>query len=103
VSGDTTEPGATEPDTTDPGATEPGATTVLPDGDHDVFIIDASPVDDAPPGTWVLDMTVVAGAYKGEVVSVRATNLSGAEFDLIGMPGTLSVDAGRPSVRIDLL
>jgi hypothetical protein len=73
---------------------------VLPDGDHDVFVVDATAVDDTPEA-WILELTVVSGPHKGEVVTVRANNLTGSEFDLLGMPGTLTVRDGQPSMRID--
>lgn len=76
-------------------------TGVLPDGDHDVFVVDATAQADGTPGAWVLELTVVSGPHRGEVVSVRATGLAGSEFDLIGMPGTLTVQDGQPAVRID--
>jgi hypothetical protein len=75
---------------------------MLADGIHDVFVVDVSPdPDDPTPGTWLLDLTVLAGDHKGEVVTVRATGLAGGEFDLLGMPGTLTVVDGQPRVRID--
>jgi hypothetical protein len=74
---------------------------VLPDGTHDVFVIDATAVDGAPDGTWILELTVVSGPHKGEVVSVRSANLDGSEFDLIGLPGTLVVEGGAPTVQLE--
>jgi hypothetical protein len=88
--------------------------TVLPDGVHDVLIIDATPdtsdSSDIHAGggqaeprnqTWVLDLAIVAGPHKGEVVSVRANNLEGDDVDLMGMPATLTVTDGQPAVRVD--
>lgn len=76
--------------------------TVLPDGEHDVFVIDATADPGSDPDTvWLLDLTIVSGPHKGEVVTVRASNLDGDEFDLMGMPATLTVTDGTPTVRID--
>lgn len=97
--------------------------SVLPDGEHDVFVIDATPArprpdstssddtgsaspnsvssSDGPGQAWMLDLTIVSGPHKGEVVTVRAEHLDGDEFDLMGMPATLTVSDGRPTVRID--
>ena len=36
-----------------------------------------------------LDVTILAGAHKGEVVSVRADGLGVDPLDCLGMPGTL--------------
>jgi hypothetical protein len=71
---------------------------VIDDGRYDVFVVDAVPVESA---AWTLDLTILAGPHKGEVVTVTAVGLGGSEFDLIGMPGTLTVENGRPSFRID--
>ena len=74
---------------------------LLADGTYDVFVVDAT-VDDTGDGRTVeLDLTITVGAHKGEVVTVRADGLRGEEFDLIGMPGTLTVTDGRPHVAID--
>jgi hypothetical protein len=86
---------------------------MLEDGRYDVFIVDATADDataddgaavDRPDGDgsrWVLELTVLAGAHRGEVVTVRAAGLRGGEADLIGMPGTLTVVNGEPSLRVD--
>lgn len=72
---------------------------MVPDGTYDVFIVDVDELDDGPG--WRLELTILAGDHKGEVVSINAANLEGDEFDLIGMPGTLTVADGAPSFRID--
>jgi hypothetical protein len=75
---------------------------VLGDGAYDVFVVDATRVDlDGEDPTWRLDLTILAGDHKGEVVTLDATGLDGSEFDLIGMPGTLTVAEGEPSFHID--
>lgn len=75
---------------------------VLADGTYDVFVVDATPQEAGErPTAWVLELTVVAGEHKGEVLSIGATGLPAAEFDLIGMPGTLTVTDGRLSFVVD--
>jgi len=77
---------------------------LLADGTYDVFIIDATVDTAAVEGTTRvvhLDLTVVAGERKGEVVSVVAAGLDGEDFELLGMPGTLVVTDGRPEFRLD--
>ena len=73
---------------------------MLPDDEYDVFVIDARLAgDDA--GVTVLDLTVVSGADKGEVVAVRAANLQRDVIDLMGLPGTMRVVGGEPTVEIE--
>lgn len=69
------------------------------DGTYDVFVVDAAPTED---GTgWSLDLTILGGEHKGQVLTIQASGLRGTEFDLIGMPGTLTVTDGRPDFRVD--
>lgn len=76
---------------------------MLADGTYDGFCVDVEEVgDDGGEGGAVrLSITIVAGARKGEVVEVRATGLGGDPLDLIGMPCTIRVEAGQPSVTFD--
>ena len=76
---------------------------MIDDGRYDVFVVDATPLEppDAGLGGWQLELTILAGAHKGEVVAVSAAGLRGSEFDLIGMPGTLVVENGEPAFRVD--
>lgn len=71
--------------------------TVLPDGGYDAFIVDVSV--DADVAT--LDLTILAGEHKGEVVTVNAQGLARDEADLLGMPATLVVEDGVPRVTVD--
>jgi len=76
---------------------------MLDDGTYDVFVVDAAALDrtsDAPAG-FRLDLTIVAGDAKGEVVTIDAVGLAGDELDLLGMPGTLTVTGGAPTFRVD--
>lgn len=76
---------------------------MLADGTYDVFVVDASAVSDAdaPDGSWCLDLTVLAGEHKGEVLTLTASGLAGSDLDLLGMPGTLVVTGGDPQLTID--
>jgi hypothetical protein len=71
---------------------------VLPDGTYDVFVVDAT---SAGPGALHLDVTVLVGEHKGEVVSVRADGLGVDEIDALGVPGTLTVVAGEPALALE--
>ncbi len=74
----------------------------LADGTYDVFIVDAT-VDERDDATRVvpLELTVISGPRKGEVVSVAATGLEGEDFELLGLPGTLTVRDGAPAFHLD--
>ena len=71
---------------------------VIADGTYDVFIVDAT---ELAAGGWQLELTILAGEHKGELVTINAQGLEGEEFDLLGMPGTLIVADGSPSFRVD--
>jgi Mrp family chromosome partitioning ATPase len=79
---------------------------VIADGIYDVFIVDATPLTGDPDPTsaatgWRLELTILAGDLKGEVVTLNAAGLERSEFDLIGMPGTLVVEQGKPAFQVD--
>lgn len=80
----------------------------LADGTYDVIVVDATEVDDAPVEgapdgavTVSLDLAVLAGPAKGEIVSVRATGLDDEPVLLLGIPGTLTVADGVPRVQLE--
>jgi hypothetical protein len=70
---------------------------VLADGDYDVIVVDA----DEDAGAVRLDVTILAGPHKGEVVSVRAVGLAVDPLDCLGVPGTLTVAGGAPAVHLE--
>ena len=78
-------------------------TDAPPDGDYDAFVIDAvdDPTDDDSGSVQRLDLTIVAGELKGQVVSVSSDVSMGDFVDLVGMPATLTVRDGMPTVSID--
>lgn len=78
-------------DAPDPG---PG----LADGVYDVFVFD---VVDRPNGGTHLELTITAGEHRGAVLSLGSSKWMGDPADLIGMPGTLTVVDGTPSITID--
>jgi hypothetical protein len=72
---------------------------VLPDGTYDAIVVDAAAADPGP-GT-VVELTLIAGEHKGEVVAVTAEGWDGDELDLLGVPATLTVEDGRPRLALD--
>jgi hypothetical protein len=71
---------------------------VLDDGTYDALVVDAS---EAEGGGVSIDLTVVAGPAKGEVVTLVGHGLRGDPLDLLGVPGTLTVTDGAPSLRLE--
>lgn len=70
----------------------------LPDGDHDAIVVDAS---DCADGGTRLDLTIIAGEHKGLVLTITSSSSMGDAITLLGLPATISVTAGRPSVRLE--
>ncbi len=69
----------------------------LDDGTYDVLVIDATADGDA----LALEITIVSGAHKGDVVGLHAVGLDVDELELLGMPGTLTVENGVPRFAVD--
>lgn len=77
---------------------------MLEDGTYDVMVVDAAPTVDADgvaDGGVRLDLTVIAGAHKGEVVTLGARGLHRDPLDLLGVPGTVVVADGNPRLRLE--
>lgn len=70
----------------------------LPDGTYDALVVDT---DDHEDGSVSVDLTILAGAAKGEVVTLRAAGLAGDPLDLLGVPATLTVAGGVPSLHLE--
>ena len=70
----------------------------LDDGTYDAFVVDAR---DAPSGGTVVELTITAGEHKGMVMTLTSDVALGDPIDLLGLPATLTVALGVPSVRID--
>ena len=77
---------------------DPDAAPHLDDGTYDGFIID---VDGSPEAVLHLDITILGGERKGDVIAVAATNLDADPLDLIGMPVPITVTGGHPVVHVD--
>jgi len=72
---------------------------VLPDGSYDAIVVDAAAADPRPGLT--VELTLIAGEHKGEVIAITADGWEADEIDLLGLPVTLTVEAGQPRVTID--
>jgi hypothetical protein len=71
----------------------------LPDGTYDVLVVDATAHDD---GFLAVELTIVAGPAKGEVVGLRTRDLPVDDpLDLLAVPATLTVAGGVPALRLE--
>jgi DnaJ-class molecular chaperone len=71
---------------------------VLEDGSYDAIVVDAAEADD---GSARVELTIVAGTHKGEVVTVRGEGMGDRALDLLGVPATITVHHGTPHVRFE--
>lgn len=71
---------------------------MLPDGAYDVFVVDADEGDDG--GVTALELTVLGGAHKGELVRLGG-RVDRDAIDLLGTPGTLVVADGVPKLTLE--
>ena len=69
----------------------------LPDGRYDVLVVDATAGDD----DFAIELTILSGAHKGEVVGLRATGFHEDDVGLLGLPGTLHVENGVPRFVVE--
>lgn len=76
---------------------------MLEDGTYDAFVVDATTEPSEPGRTDALrlDLTILTGPHKGEVVSMRAVGLGIDELDALGTPAILTVRDGEPTVVVD--
>jgi hypothetical protein len=70
---------------------------MLEDGSYDALVVDASTDGE----TMALDLTILGGTHKGEVIALRAEGLDADELELLGMPGTLVVENGVPRFTVE--
>lgn len=82
----------------DPSTDEPSTGALLEDGSYDAFIIDAH---DTAEGATRVDLTITTGDHKGQALSLASSTSLGDPVDLLGMPATITVAFGTPSIQID--
>lgn len=71
---------------------------MLDDGSYDAMVVDA---DETADGAVSVELTIVAGPAKGEVVTLRGSGLGRDPLDLLGVPATITVADGVPSLRLE--
>ena len=70
----------------------------MPDGRYDVFIVDAKTIDE---NTMRVEIAMVSGDDKGDVIAMRGPHLARDPIDLLGLPGTLIVRDGVPRLEVE--
>ena len=73
---------------------------MLADGTYDAIVVDATDVDAGGAGVR-LELTIVAGPHKGDVVAVRAEHLAMTAVETLGLPARLVVTDQRPEVVLE--
>ena len=73
---------------------------MLEDGTYDVLVVDAEALDD-PPEAIRVELTILAGSAKGEVLALTAVGLGRDPLDLLAEPGTLVVADGVPRLVLE--
>jgi hypothetical protein len=73
---------------------------VLADGTYDAIVVDATDVDAGDAGVR-LELTIVAGPHKGDVVAGRAQHLAMTAVETLGLPARLVVTDQRPEVVLE--
>ena len=71
---------------------------MIADGRYDTLVIDATPDHD---GVLIIDLTILAGIHKGDVVQVRGVGIERDPLDLLATPGTLTVTDGEPHLELE--
>jgi len=72
----------------------------LDDGVYDAFVVDVRE-DEENSAIKHVELAITSGERKGDVVRVRAARLQREPFELMGLPATLTVKDGRPSIAFD--
>ena len=74
------------------------ASRMLEDGSYYAIVVDADTGGDAG---IVVELTIIGGAHKGDVVTVRAVGTDRDPVALLGLPATLVVTNRQPTVTFD--
>ena len=72
---------------------------MLADGTYDAIVVDAA--DGEGTAGVRLELTIVAGPHKGDVVAVRAEHLTMTAVETLRLPARLVVTDQRPEVVLE--
>ncbi|WP_426572012.1 hypothetical protein [Aquihabitans sp. McL0605] len=70
---------------------------MLEDGTYDVMVVDAT----EGPQAISVELTVLSGPHKGELITVNAIGLQRDPLDLLAVPGTVLVVGGQPHLTLE--
>lgn len=73
---------------------------MLEDGIYDAIVVDAEPSATEEDAVDV-ELTVLAGPHKGEMVTVSARGLGRDPLDLLAVPATIEVRNGSPLLTLE--
>ena len=71
----------------------------LPDGSYEAMVVDVAPVADGRGAR--LELALLAGEHKGEVVHIRSPGLDPDDLTVLGVGARVTVVAGVPGVRLE--
>ncbi len=71
----------------------------LPDGSYEAMVVAVAPVADGRGAR--LELALLAGEHKGEVVHVRSPGLDPDDLTVLGVGARVTVVAGVPGVRLE--
>ena len=74
---------------------------MLDDGTYDALVFDAQGPDGDAKGPVTVELTILSGEHKGAVVSVNSDSWTGDPIGLLGIPATITVADGTPSVTFE--
>jgi hypothetical protein len=70
---------------------------VLADGTYDAIVVDAERDEDGIR----LELTIIAGPNRGDVVAVRTTTLTMDPVNSLGIPARIVVSNNNPRVELE--
>jgi hypothetical protein len=74
---------------------------MLEDGSYDAIIVDAEAVAEGDEHHFRVELTILSGPHKGEMVVVTGPFPGRTDGDLMGLPATLVVDSGTPRITVE--
>ena len=72
----------------------------IEDGTFEVVVVDAEPVD-GDDASVRLELAILAGPRKGELLTVTAAGLGRDALDLLAVPATVVVVDGAPQLTLE--